>query len=117
MKILDDYFKLQMDLYNYFGYEEDWKVIPINDERRCYWSLLNGEGSGGSVRYAETKEQLINADIDNLDSDYYEDDIYTQRFLPKWVYRGKDYTMICCNPHVDGNFFLRIFDNLKEIKL
>lgn len=46
----------------------------------------------------------------------YSNEIYTQRFLPKWVYRGKDYTMICVDTHTDGNKFLQIFDNSKEIR-
>ncbi len=32
------------------------------------------------------------------------------------VYRGQDYTMISVDTHVDGNKFLQIFDNKKEVK-
>lgn len=39
MKILDEYFKLQKEIYKYFGYVEDWVVIPIDDKRDFYWSL------------------------------------------------------------------------------
>ena len=52
----------------------------------------------------------------NSDGDYYQNEIYTQRFLPKWVYRGKEYTMICVDTRTDGNTFLQVFDNSKEIK-
>ena len=62
-----------------------------------------------SVRYAETAEQF------NSDGDYYEDDIYTQRFYKKWVYKGKDLTMIFCDPHVDGMKWFRVFSNNKEL--
>jgi len=57
----------------------------------------------------------------NLDQEewlsFYRNDIYTQRFLSKWVYRGEDYTMICVDTHTDGNKFLQIFNNKKEIGL
>lgn len=111
MEALVKYFKLQEEIFNYFGYKEDWVVIPLSNDTRYYWRIIGGEGYGGTVRYGETVEIL------NSDEDYYEDDIYTQRFLPKWVYRGKDYTMICVDTCVDGNKFLQIFDNSKEVKV
>jgi hypothetical protein len=42
--------------------------------------------------------------------------IYRQRFLPKWVYRKDDFTMICADTQTDGNKYLMIFDNQKECK-
>ena len=107
-KMFDDYFNLQLNIHNYFKYKEDWKIIPLRDSREYYWRL-KGKGPG-KIRFAETPEQL---DCD--DGNYYEDDIYTQRlFLSKWVYRSKDFTMVYSDTHMDGNKFLRIFDNSKE---
>lgn len=113
MKLLDDYIKLQNQVYEYFGYKEDWVAIPIDDGRKYYWFLIQEEDGSGFVRFAETKEKLM----DELAMDYYENDIYTQRFLPKWVYEGEDYTMICVDTHTDGNKFLQIFDNKKHCAL
>jgi hypothetical protein len=107
MKILDDYLALQKQIFDYFGYVEDWRVIPIDDAREYYW-FVDGEGPG-RVGYADTEKELM-----FQDGKYYEDEIYTQRHLKKWVYRGEEYTMICCDPHVDGNVFLRIFTNKNE---
>ena len=41
VKLLDDYFKLQKEIYDHFGYTEDWVVIPIEDstEMDCPTSL------------------------------------------------------------------------------
>lgn len=107
MQLLDDYFSLQQQLYSYFGYHEDWRVIPIDDARAYFWRL-DGEGPG-TVHFAKTEREL-----EEETGDYYENEIYTQRHLPKWVYRGADYTMVCVDTHVDGNKFLQIFDNAKE---
>lgn len=107
MQILDNYFSLQQQLYSYFGYREDWRVIPIDDARKYFWRLY-GEGPG-TVRFADTEALL-----DDPGMGYYENEIYTQRHLPKWVYRGADYTLVCVDTHVDGNQFLQIFDNAKE---
>ncbi len=109
MELLDQYLKLQKEVHDYFGYIEDWVAIPIDDRCDMYWTL-SGESHGDSVRFAST------IDILNSDGDYYSNDMYTQRFLPKWVYRGEDYTMICVDTHTDGNKFLQIFDNAKEVK-
>lgn len=107
MDKIDEYFKLQKEIYDYFGYQEDWVAIPIDDSRKYYWTL-NGEGPG-EVCFADTEQELI-----NQTGNYYINEIYTQRFLPKWVYRGEEYTMICVDTRTDGNKFLQIFDNKKE---
>jgi hypothetical protein len=115
MKALDKYLALQKEIFNYFGYHEDWVVIPIDDRREMYWQLLepgDSTHSRGSVMYHI--KPLTNESV--ADGETFEDEIYTQRFLPKWVYRGEDYTMICVNPRTDGNKFLAIFNNAKEQK-
>ena len=99
MKLLDKYFKLQKEIYDYFGYVEDWVVIPIDDCRDYFWKLHEdkdekGEKNGsGRVVFSEDKNVAIEEK-----GDHYESEIYTQRFLPKWIYRKDDYTMICTNP-------------------
>ena len=108
MKQLDVYTKAQQDLFDYFGYIEDWVVIPIDDAREYYWKL-NGTGPG-EVLFGETIQ-----DVEEETGDHYVNEIYTQRFLPKWVYEGEEFTMICVDTHVDGNKFLQIFDNSKRI--
>ena len=110
MELLDKYFEIQKQIYNHFGYVEDWVVIPLEDCRKYYWHLT-GEGCGDEVLYAKEKENVFEGTTD----DGYAVDIYTQRFLPKWVYRADDYTMICIDTHTDGNKFLSIFDNSKEV--
>lgn len=109
MFLLDKYLRMQKEIFDHFGYKEDWVAIPIDDARKYYWRL-SGEGPG-NVRFAETAKLL-----DDPDMHYYENDIYTQRHLPKWVYRAENYTMICVDTCVDGNKFLQIFDNKKERK-
>jgi hypothetical protein len=114
MQILKDYHTLEKQIHEYFGYVEDWVTIPLDDATEMYWRIVNGEAYDGFVQYAESVNQLPTEDNDN--GDYYENEIYTQRFLPKWVYRGADYTMICVDTRTDGNRYLRIFDNSKEVK-
>lgn len=108
---ITEYFELAKQIHEAFGYQEDWVTIPMRDVREYYWHLT-GEGSGDSVRSADTKEALEDEEA----GEYYEDEIYTQRFLSKYVYRTDEFTMICVDTNTDGNKFLQIFDNAKEIK-
>lgn len=102
-KLLNDYFELQEKIYEYFGYNQNWVVIPIEDATEYYWRIIGN------------KEVQFSKKIEDLGEDEgYSNEIYTQRFLPKWIYRGKDYTMIVVDTHTDGNKFLQIFDNSKE---
>jgi hypothetical protein len=105
MELLDEYTNLRNAVFSYFGYVEDWRVLPIDDARAYFWTL-EGEGPG-VVRFAETEEEL------NDGEGNYENEIYTQRHLEKWVYRGAEFTMIVVDTHTDGNQFLQIFDNSK----
>lgn len=104
-ELIDNYFALQDKIFEYFGYKEGWTVIPLNDCRQYFW-FLTGEGPEDRVIF--TEKNLFNI------IDIYSNEIYTQRFLKKWVYRTKRYTMICVDTHTDGNKFLQIFDNKKE---
>ncbi len=112
MELLDKFNDIKQEIFDYFGYVEDWVKIPLDDAREYFWKLDENEHGGGEVCYAETQTDLDDVDAGN----YYANTIYTQRFLEKWVYRGKDFTMICVDTHTDGNKFLQIFDNSKEVK-
>jgi len=111
MKILSEYKQKLQELYDYFGYVEPWRVFPIDDATEYFWKI-NGSESDGEVWFADSPEQLTDEDR----GDYYSNEIYTQRHLKKWVYRGEEYTMIVVDTHTDGNQFLQIFDNSKEMQ-
>lgn len=104
MKLLKDYFELQQKIYDYFGYEEDWVVIPLEDSTNYFWRIVDNS----AVIFANKME-------DFQTEEYYENEIYCQRFLPKHVYETEDYTMVCVDTHTDGNKFLQVFDNKKKI--
>ena len=109
MKLLNDYENLRDQIFDYFGYKEGWVVIPLDDSTNYYWSI--DDEDSGPVVFADTVQEL-----NSKSGQYYECYIYTQRHLEKYVYRGKDYTMIVVDTNTDGNKFLSIFDNKKEIK-
>ena len=103
-KLIENYNKALNDIYEHVGFVEDWVIYPIDDCLNSFW-----QEDGETCKFADSLEQF------NSDGDYYEDEIYTQRFYNKHVYKGKDITMIFCNPNVDGMKWFRIFDNKKEV--
>lgn len=106
MDLFNNYFKLQEEIFNYFGFVEDWKVFPLDDRRNFEWVIVGDN----EVKYGKK------FDIINYTGEYYSNEIYKQRFYSKWIYRAKDYTMIMVDTCCDDNKFLAIFDNSKEFK-
>ena len=88
---------------------KDWDITMVDDARKYFW-LVNSEGEEVFIRFAKTKAALFGST-----GDYYENKIYRQRFLPKWVYSVDSYTMICVDAHINGGRFLQIFDNSKKM--
>jgi hypothetical protein len=114
MQLLKDYFKLEQAIHDYFGYVEDWVTIPLDDHTDDYWMITGPEDrSTTSVVYSPTPFTMQSIVDGNT---LYGGRIYTQRFLNKWVYRAKDYTMVCVDTECDGNKYLMVFDNTKETK-
>ncbi len=106
MNIIENYNKALKEIYEHVGFTEDWVICPIDDATEYFWTVDKDE-----VRYADSVEEL-----ESGEGNSYSDEIYTQRFYSKWVYEGEKYTMIFCDPHVDGMKYFRIFDNSKNIK-
>ena len=110
MELLTQYLDLQQQIYDYFGYVEDWRVLPLDDASQYFWVL---DEKDGFVHFASTES----------DGNFYLNKVYTadkeyaRESLAEWMYRAEDYILICVDTRVDLNQFLRVFDNSKERKL
>lgn len=102
IELIENYNNSLKAIYEHVGFVKDWVVCPIDDLTDKYWEVNE---VAMEVRFGDT--------ADNLE---YCDEIYTQRFYKKYVYRGKEITMIFTNPQVDGIRYFSIFDNKKEVK-
>lgn len=100
MDIIENYLDAKKMIYEHVGLVEDWVVCPLDFNLESFWFVEDG-----IVKYANTIEQFYS------DGDYYQDDLYTQRHYPKHVYVGEIYTLVFCEPHVDGVKWWRIFRN------
>jgi hypothetical protein len=105
-RLLMSYFACKHAIHKFFSFEPGWREIPISDDTE-YWWLIEEHGDGGVVRYGE-------GDVKS-DRSYYSSEIYTTRHLKKYVYRTETHTAIAVDTQTDGNVFLNIFDNAKEV--
>lgn len=105
MNIIKKYEMALQEIYDHVGFKEGWVVYPLDDKTDHFWNT-----DGEIVRFAETEEKFY-----SCDENYYQDDVYTQRFYEKHTYQGEKYTMIFCDPHTDGMKWFRIFDNTKKL--
>ena len=109
---IDKYFELQNAIFEHVGYREDWKVIPLDNHTDAYWFIT---GEGHNDKYCYSPKPLTKESVE-AGVEIYGGNIYTQRFLPKWIYRGEQYTVVCADTQCDGNKLLLLFDNTKECK-
>jgi hypothetical protein len=110
MKAMDEYEAARKAVFDYFGYVEQWRVFPIDDQRRQHWMVVGGE-SDGAVVYSP--EPFTDASLE-AGKAIYSGSIYTQRHLDKWVWRGREYTMALVDTQCDGNVVLMVFANALE---
>lgn len=105
LELVEEYGRALQKIYDHVGFKENWVICPIDNCLEMYWKLDND-----NVLYAENK-----IDVVEETGNHYSDQIYKQRFYNKWVYEGKDFTMIFCNPCVDGMRYFSIFDNKRRV--
>ena len=110
MTVAEKFFEAQEALFKHVGFIPDWVEYAIDDHTEKVWQTYLDPKGGGYVKSADSVIQF------HSDGDYYQDEIYTQRFYNKWVYEGKDVTMIFCNPGTDGINWFKVFNNGLRIK-
>ena len=110
MKQLDEYFKLQKEIYDYFGYEDGNQVFPIDNCTKYFWQL-----NEYTVSFADTKKEF-----ESETGNYYEVELlYVSIDAIKAgenIFRTDYFTAILVDTRTGGNKFLSIFDNSMELK-
>lgn len=105
--LLNRYQEIEQQIYNYFGYKEDWSKFCIDDCTEYFWYF----GKCEDVFYcnARNKEEAKKIILIGIES-------YSCRIINNHIYKKNDLTLMLLNTECDGNIFLSIFDNSKEIK-
>lgn len=133
MKIIKNYEKALQAIYDHVGFVEikshtgiknfddctEYTLAKVIDSTGFIWEVEDhGESTRafhvvGHVYYAKTKEEFSSFD-------YRIEEVRTERFYKKWIYRGKEFTLIVIedflSPYIYVVRYFRLFDNSKEIK-
>lgn len=102
MELLDRYFVLQQQIYDYFGYEPGGPLLPLTDDTTYYWSI-----DGDIVRFGETP------DHDKWQYDYVGLPGVSKR---GWIYPGEEFTLLVVDTETSGNKVLAVFDNARRVE-
>lgn len=119
--VVDHFFEVRAAIFAHVGYVENWRVLPLDDSRNQFWAVDENEHAW--VKFSPKREALVSWLVgpDGEFRDYsdvlYENRVYTQRHLSKWVLRGAELTLVVVDTQTDGNKFLRIFRNTNEVKV
>lgn len=120
-RTVDEFFAARAAIFEHVGYREDWRVLPLEDSRDQFWTVDAKEVAW--VKFSPQRDALTYW-LEKHPDEYgpygqvlYENSIYTQRFLPKWVYRGAELTLVVADTHTDGNKYLQLFRNENEVRL
>lgn len=105
-KLIKNYNSAIKALYDHVGFVEDYIVYPIYDLTDKFWSIDNQY----EIKYANSLEQY------DSNGDFYISNVYAQRFYNKWIYIGKDLTMVFMDTHTDGMRYFAVFTNALEVK-
>src|SRR5271163_3026773 len=116
--IVDSFFDAREAIFEHVGYVEDWNVLPIDDSRDEFWAVDKYEREW--VKFSPSREAIAywlkNDDYGPHGNEVYANKIYTQRHLPKWVYRGAELTLVVADTQTDGNKYLQLFRNDHEVR-
>jgi hypothetical protein len=115
--VVEKFLEARAAIFKHVGYVEDWRKLPIDDSRDQFWAVDEDEREW--VKFAPKREAMVywlaNDDWGPYGDEVYESSIYTQRHLPKWVYRGTKLTLVVTDTHTDGNQLLQLFRNENEV--
>ena len=104
-ELLTKHEQIYDEVFTYFGYKGNWRELLIADKTDVFWYISE---NAEEVRYSY--QPLIPEDRHNTDYS-----AYIMQNLCYNICRGNDYTMIAIDTECDGNCFLAIFDNTKEL--
>lgn len=102
--MIDKYFQLEEAILHEFGFEQDWRVLPLMDYRKYWWAIGDDD-----VYFDESPFSLLDIDEEKVK---YAEQIYRKDNIK----RIHDFTLVPVDTNCDGNIWLMILDNEKEVR-
>lgn len=139
-QLINNYLEAEKAIYKHTGYVEDWARIPLDIVSNHFWCVdenereyvkhcpqragiefwLRHSREDDRVKPCKGCEHCKKPDCDEwgpFGKSFYGGPIYTQRHLPRWVYRGTELTIICHDTQQDLNRVLLCVRSSLEVKL
>lgn len=108
MELLAQYFQIQQQLFDYFGYRLETRILSLQDRTSHYWLLdCPFEKRGQVFFFSEPITEFVKS-AENHSS------LFQPDTLEQWVYPGQDYTLIVTGQR-DLSYKGSIFANAKEV--
>lgn len=99
-ELIQKYNELEQEILDRFNYERNWDIAPLDNCTDYYWFI----NSGGDVNWSEEPYDMKNIG-----------EGYSAAIIGK-VYRAGGFVLIHGDTQCDGDDFLMIFDEEKEVK-
>jgi hypothetical protein len=112
--VVDELFDRRQAILDHVKYRERWRDFPFDDGREYYWAVI-----GGSIKFspdrAVVERQLADEETaDDDEKNLYESEI-SDHDGESGIYRGDVLTLVVADTNTDGNVFLQIFCNDREV--
>lgn len=104
---IDRYFALGVEIRKHLAYQEVWRSFPLTDEREMYWCV-----DGGSILLSTARDTLERWLLTDDDSG----ECYTFEIVKAGVFRTPEVTAVRVDTHTDGNVYLMLVRNDRELR-
>ncbi len=110
--MVERHFASREAILGHVGYTENWRVLPLDDNRDEFWAL-----AGQHVKFSPQRDAILYW-LSEFDDEYgpYGDVLYEDIVHTMGVFRGDELTLVAVDTQTDGNHFLRIFRNTNEVQ-
>lgn len=98
-ELIEQHFSSEQEILERFGHERNWHVAPLDDARDSWWLIIDGS----LCWWNEEPEDIEDAEYDG-------------EIVNNYIHRVEGYCLVHIDTSCDGNEFLMILDEEKELK-
>lgn len=107
-ELLSRYNELESQILNYFGYQQEWTMLPLDDMTMMYWMLADDK--------VVWSDKLLTAETVEKGMEIYDAVAYIAfNMTERWIWTKDDYTLLRVNTRSDNNHLLMVFDNSRQV--
>lgn len=106
-ELLSRYNELESQILNYFGYQQEWTMLPLDDMTMMSWMLVTNR--------VIWSDKPLTVEIIK-DGEIYDAFAFAAfNMVQRWVWEKEDYTLLRVDTRSDNNYLLMVFDNSRRV--